>query len=148
MLILTLAIHSSFSEQIRDHEEYVPERESDDSKLLQTPVVQNSIPDQKTIVGKPFNLSLNNVFSDADGDFLTLSARLSTGDPLPSWMSLSFPSPSFLGSYNTPNVSYDVTVSGTTAFVADGTSGLQIINVSDPSNPTLLGSPHTQTSDY
>jgi len=45
-----------------------------------------------------------------------------------------------IGSYDTPGEARDVYVSGTYAYVADGHSGLQIIDVSDPSNPLFVGS--------
>ncbi|MBI4007386.1 MAG: hypothetical protein HY354_02705, partial [Planctomycetes bacterium] len=47
--------------------------------------------------------------------------------------------PTLLGNYNTPGYAYNVYVSGTTAFVADDSSGLQIINVTNPAIPALLG---------
>jgi hypothetical protein len=47
---------------------------------------------------------------------------------------------SYTGSYDTPGFAYGVYVSGSYAYVADTNSGLQIINVSNPSNPTLAGS--------
>lgn len=46
----------------------------------------------------------------------------------------------FVGSYDTPHHAVDVFVSGDYAYVADVWSGLQIINISNPSNPTLAGS--------
>nr|QBK93610.1 MAG: putative Ig domain protein [Pithovirus LCPAC404] len=142
VLIFVLVVHSSsskvLSEQVSDHEERVSESESSRPKLLQAPVVQNPIPDQEIIVGELLTISLRNVFADADGDFLTLSAKLSTGNLLPSWMSLSLPS--FLGSYDTPDKAYGISVNGTAAFVADWSGGLQIIDVSDPSNSIFLGS--------
>ena len=45
-----------------------------------------------------------------------------------------------LGSFDTPGTSEEVAVVGTTAYVADGISGVQIIDASDPANPVLLGS--------
>lgn len=44
------------------------------------------------------------------------------------------------GSYNTPGDARKVYVSGKYAFVADGNQGLQIIDIYDPSNPSLTGS--------
>ena len=43
------------------------------------------------------------------------------------------------GSYNTPDDASDVYVAGSYAYVADGDSGLQIIDISDPANPILVG---------
>ncbi len=51
--------------------------------------------------------------------------------------------PDLLGSYNTRGTARDVTVVGTTAYVADGASGLQILDVSDPANPVWLGAYNT-----
>ncbi len=48
--------------------------------------------------------------------------------------------PSILGSVDTPSAARGVAVSGTVAYVADGPSGLQVIDVSDPGSPVLLGS--------
>jgi len=45
----------------------------------------------------------------------------------------------FLGSYDTPDEARSVTIVGTTAYVADRFSGLQIIDVSDPTMPVWLG---------
>ena len=54
--------------------------------------------------------------------------------------------PTFAGSYNTPGYAYGVVVEGDYAYVADGTSGLQVINISDPSTPTYAGSYDTTDS--
>lgn len=40
---------------------------------------------------------------------------------------------------NTPDYAYDVAVSGTYAFVADGLSGLQVVDLSDPVSPSIVG---------
>ncbi|ACB35993.1 outer membrane adhesin like protein [Leptothrix cholodnii SP-6] len=47
-----------------------------------------------------------------------------------------------IGGYNTPGTSFDVKLSadGTKAFVADTSGGLQVIDVSNPAAPTVLGS--------
>lgn len=45
-----------------------------------------------------------------------------------------------LGSYNTPGEARGVAISGDVAFVADQTGGLQVVDISDPSNLTLLAS--------
>jgi DNA-binding beta-propeller fold protein YncE len=47
------------------------------------------------------------------------------------------------GSFNTPGYARGVTVSGNYAYVADGSSGLQIINISNPASPILAGSFNT-----
>ncbi len=47
-----------------------------------------------------------------------------------------------IGSIDTPNYAWGVVLSsdGSKAYVADGRSGLQIIDISDPTNPTIIGS--------
>ncbi len=51
--------------------------------------------------------------------------------------------PSILGSADTPDFALGVAVSGAVAYVADWTSGLQVIDVSDPGSPVILGSVDT-----
>jgi hypothetical protein len=46
----------------------------------------------------------------------------------------------FVGSYDTPDVAMGVFVSGNYAYIADFNSGLQVINISNPSNPVKAGS--------
>ncbi|MCH7759920.1 hypothetical protein IIA15_00740, partial [candidate division TA06 bacterium] len=41
-----------------------------------------------------------------------------------------------VGSYDTPSRAWDVSVSGNYAYVADGDSGLRIIDISNPSSPS------------
>ena len=48
--------------------------------------------------------------------------------------------PKIVGSYNTTGYAQAVTVSGNYAYVADGPWGLQIIDVSNVTNPTFVGS--------
>jgi hypothetical protein len=50
------------------------------------------------------------------------------------------PLPSLAGSYDTPGYALGVAVAGDLAFVADEGSGLQVIDISDPTNPVLTGS--------
>lgn len=44
-----------------------------------------------------------------------------------------------LGSYDTPGYAYDVAVQGSYLYVADGSSGLLILDVSNPASPALRG---------
>jgi hypothetical protein len=53
-----------------------------------------------------------------------------------------------VGSYDTPNYANDVFVSGDLAYVANDTSGVQIIDVSNPSSPQLRGSYDTPGSAW
>ncbi|UCF06042.1 MAG: T9SS type A sorting domain-containing protein [bacterium] len=52
----------------------------------------------------------------------------------------------YVGSYDTPGYALDVAVYGDYAYVADYTSGLQVIDISDPALPSLLGSYDTPES--
>ena len=47
------------------------------------------------------------------------------------------------GSYDTPDYAEGIMVSGNYAYVADGDSGLQIINISNPESPTFVSSYNT-----
>ena len=49
-----------------------------------------------------------------------------------------------LGSQDTPGNALNATIVGDTAFVADGENGLQIIDVSDPTQPKSIGAVDTQ----
>ncbi|HLG18572.1 MAG TPA: hypothetical protein VI895_02005 [Bdellovibrionota bacterium] len=51
--------------------------------------------------------------------------------------------PGLLGVYDTPHSAQRVYVVGSTAYVADGLSGLQIVDVTNPSNPVFIGSHDT-----
>jgi hypothetical protein len=44
------------------------------------------------------------------------------------------------GSWDTPGSARDVAISGDYAYVADGSSGLQVIDITNPASPTLAGS--------
>ncbi|KKL51943.1 hypothetical protein LCGC14_2290460, partial [marine sediment metagenome] len=53
---------------------------------------------------------------------------------------------SYIGSYDTPGTAMDVYIDGDYAFITDGSSGLQVIDISDPANPGLLGTYDTTGS--
>jgi hypothetical protein len=46
---------------------------------------------------------------------------------------------SIVGSSDTPNHAYGVYVAGSHAYVADGASGLQVVDVSSPASPSIIG---------
>jgi hypothetical protein len=48
-------------------------------------------------------------------------------------------SPTLTGTFDTSGIARAVTVAGRYAYVADGTSGLQIIDISNPASPALVG---------
>ncbi|MCA9728719.1 MAG: hypothetical protein KC729_13600, partial [Candidatus Eisenbacteria bacterium] len=43
------------------------------------------------------------------------------------------------GSTDTPDIANDLTIAGDYAYVADRNSGLQVIDISDPASPVLVG---------
>jgi hypothetical protein len=78
--------------------------------------------------------------------------------PIGQWVSGTSPSfewgaavnwrPTLLSTTDTPGSATGVAVSGTTAYVADGTAGLQIIDISNPAAPVLRGTCDTPGSAY
>ncbi|MBN1180206.1 MAG: tandem-95 repeat protein [Anaerolineae bacterium] len=52
---------------------------------------------------------------------------------VPAWMM-----PGLVGSYDTPGLASGIALSGTTAYVADGEAGLQILDISNPAIPRLV----------
>jgi Ca2+-binding RTX toxin-like protein len=62
------------------------------------PAVANAIADQAATEGSAFSLSVANAFTDVDtGDVLTLSATLSDGKPLPTWLKFTPATGAFAG---------------------------------------------------
>jgi hypothetical protein len=105
-------------------------------------VIQNPIPDQNILVKKLFNLTIDgtSVFSSSGGVFLEATN-------IPTWLT-SYCNPTSKGSYDTPSDAKGVALFGNYAYVADYTSGLQIIDISNPSNPTFEGSYDTPDVAY
>jgi len=106
-----------------------------------TPVVNNPIPDQVGDPGVPFNLAFNwtDVFSDADGDTLGITARQSNGDPLPDWLTLNA-HPVEVGSVATADLAIGSAVDPARQLLYVGVNGagMSVINVSDPTQPQLI----------
>ncbi len=48
-----------------------------------------------------------------------------------------------IGSVDTPHFAKGVTIVGDMAYVADGSSGLQVIDITTPSEPVIIGSVDT-----
>jgi len=125
-------------------------------ELLQAPTLQNPIPFQLIDPGEVFSLNLGNhpifpnpqrdVF-DAKGQRLTLNVTLADGDPLPEGLMLIppafFPDPIIISYATLLGEARGVTVVGSTVFVADGSSGLQVIDISNQSSPSIIGSVDT-----
>jgi hypothetical protein len=97
--------------------------------------IQNSILDQKTTVGEFFNLPIvgTSVFSSDSAVYLEAIN-------IPSWLNSSNPNPTFKGSYDT-SACGEIVVSGNYAYIIDSVGmDLQIMDISDPANPTFKGS--------
>jgi len=107
--------------------------------------VVNPIPDQNVTVGQPFNIEINGT------DVFGISGLSLNATGVPSWLSaMTNPTgnPTFVGSYDTPDLALKLTVSGNYAYVADHLSGLQIIDISNPASPTFKGSYNTPDAAY
>jgi hypothetical protein len=62
------------------------------------PTLANAIADQAATEGSAFSLSVASAFTDVDtGDVLTLSATLSDGKPLPTWLKFTPATGAFAG---------------------------------------------------
>ncbi|WP_153301682.1 tandem-95 repeat protein, partial [Endozoicomonas arenosclerae] len=79
------------------------------------PELVGSIDDQTVAEESPFSYTLPiNAFSDDEGDALTYSASLASGDPLPAWLSFNAGTRTFSGTPDDPdvgNISVKITVS-------------------------------------
>lgn len=77
------------------------------------PVVINKPEDIEVTINKHFEVNFQSVFSDIDGDDLTLKVRLSNGDLMPQWLQFTDTwlrgTPTELGSYDIDLVAYDAT---------------------------------------
>ena len=58
-------------------------------------------------------------------------------------MSRTRPLPTIIGSVDTPGLAFDVTVAGSHAYIADSRSGVQVIDISNPSAPLVVGGANT-----
>ncbi len=94
---------------------------------------------QVAVVGSLFRVN-QTFFTDADGGFV--QPTITQG---PSWLSIQL-NPIVTAYYAPSDYAHsdsyaceEVQVIGNTAYVAYGNSGLQIINIATPSNPTLIG---------
>jgi len=53
-----------------------------------------------------------------------------------------------IGSVDTPGYAFEVVVTGNRAYIADNDSGLQVIDISDPTRPRIIGSVDTPGYAY
>jgi len=66
-------------------------------------------------------------------------SRLSVFDRPNTSLSITLP----LGIVNTPGHAFGIAAAGTTAYVADGEAGLEVVDVSNPSSPQIIGNANT-----
>ena len=109
--------------------------------LLQQSLLQQSlvsiadpIPDQVIEATQKYSYSLQKVFS---GNF-SLLVRIETSEnSLPLWMSLQYTE---IDSFGIPANGMNLVIKGDLAFIVNSISGLQIINISNSLNLTLVAS--------
>ena len=91
--------------------------------------VVNPIPDQLIEMGKPYQYSLDNVFS---ANYTFIKVEQINHQPLPSWLSVQYKQlATVAGRF------YNVAVNGSTVFLAGG-NGITIIDVTNASAPRIL----------
>jgi len=134
---LGLQYLKSFTKAIAETEIDSLETVTTGRRLLTAPTVANPVPDQLINAEAEYEyfMDANEIFS---GDNITFLKVTETGQPtLPSWATFEY---KLVGAIDTPGVAYGIALSGNTAFIADGDSGLQVIDVSNPAAPTIIGS--------
>lgn len=122
----------------------ITEEESDQSqisstqrRLLQQQTQQSSlrivnpIPDQIAQIGRPWNFSVSGIFSSSNPIILIATQA---GQPLPAWLSFQ---PKLLSTYLTPGGAGSVAMLGSAVFVAGSGTGLEVLDMSNPSAPIL-----------
>ncbi len=102
------------------------------------------IPPKSVFPNTPFSLKISprDYFLDTDSAGFKIEVVEKGKNTLPNWLHLDIEEIHFLGTYDTDNA-YEVEVIGNLAYIADGESGLIIINVSNPSAPFFVGSFNT-----
>ncbi|WP_323640787.1 putative Ig domain-containing protein, partial [Pectobacterium polonicum] len=111
------------------------------------PVVSGSVAPQTIAQGGGLNFTLpTGLFTDPDGDTLTLSATLANGSPLPSWITFNATTGTFSGTpgnADVGNLSIRVTATDGSNASVSTTFGLTVTNVNDA--PVVSGSVPPQT---
>ncbi len=109
------------------------------------PAVRSVVPPQSIFPETIFTLSLSpsNYFTDVDSRAFTLSASEKGQSTLPNWLEFKYKDHQFMGILDTSGNSYAAHVVDNLAYLADDTSGLVIIDVSNPATPTLVGTYNT-----
>lgn len=93
-------------------------------------IVANPVPDQLIEMGKPYQYSLDNVFS---GNYTFLTVEQINHQPLPGWLSVQY-----MQLATVAGTFYDVAVNGSTLFLPDYLSGLKIVDITNASTPRIL----------
>ena len=121
--------------------------------IIEVPISINSNPvqavNQKTSVTEPtiqttqrgdFAMAADEVYTE---NFTSTTYMDAANTSASGWgtgnLTLPSASPFIAGSYDTPGHSWAVYVSGDYAYVADGDSGLKVVNITDPTHPSLAG---------
>ncbi len=114
------------------------------------PEVKGAVTPQSTFPGTLFSLSIlpSDYFLDPDSGRFSIHAVEKGKQTLPSWLELTFENLQIAGLYSTPGNVQDVEVVENLAYLADGNSGLQIVDVTNPAAPALTGSYNTPGSAY
>ena len=110
--------------------------------LNDPPVLLGGLADQRALQGSGFTFSLpSDLFGDVDaGDTLRYTARLSSGEALPAWLSFDAASQTFSGTPANADVgalTLTVTATDRSGASASGNFRLTVDNLNDP--PVLLG---------
>lgn len=103
------------------------------------PVVSRRIPTQTAEVGKPFQLNVSDVFTDADRDDLALQAFQKDGQALPPWVGLSA---NVLGGTPPAVDNLDITLRATDPHQAASNTSFNLqITAGESSNSSFFGTP-------
>ncbi|MBL8565058.1 MAG: cadherin-like domain-containing protein [Hyphomicrobiaceae bacterium] len=84
------------------------------------PVATLVVPDQSATAGDVWSLALpSSLFTDADGDLISLSASLADGSPLPSWLQFDWRTDTFTGTPPTgESTSLSIRLTGSDGFLS------------------------------
>lgn len=108
---------------------------------------ENPDPEDTTIIiGEEFRVQIPGYLVSDDGKtyyFGNMTATLADGSPLPKWMHFEPPpkpfAPEVIGTVRTATI-YGIALQKDLALLAADINGLQIVNISDPRHPKLIGS--------
>ncbi len=116
--------------------------------VSRAPLLQSTFSTQSIHPNGFFSISVDTKqnFKDLDSDLLHLSAKLKNGESLPSWLTAKL-FPTFLSSFGTSgSTTGSIKVVDNLVYASGGADGLKIFSISNPKNPTLIGSYDTPDS--